>query len=150
MEHPVLERPIPKEEWHEDLGPALWWKFPIVEPPYVGTPLDEDFSADLTHFTSIPYPMFSAIKETGRASSANPPRNNLSKAREPDHVKPRFDTLVEKHGTLKEFEKAVWNALGEISVTEAKEAIRKYQDDLIEAVRLDLADRGISVTIVAG
>lgn len=27
-------------EWHEDDGPVLWWKFPIVEPPYVGTPLD--------------------------------------------------------------------------------------------------------------
>jgi hypothetical protein len=28
------------EEWHEDDGPALWWKFPLTEPPYVGTPLD--------------------------------------------------------------------------------------------------------------
>lgn len=28
------------EQWHEDVGPVLWWKFPINEPPYVGTPLD--------------------------------------------------------------------------------------------------------------
>jgi hypothetical protein len=30
----------PLEEWHEDMGPKLWWKFPIEEPPYVGSPLD--------------------------------------------------------------------------------------------------------------
>jgi hypothetical protein len=27
-------------EWHEDFGPVLWWRFPVNEPPYVGTPLD--------------------------------------------------------------------------------------------------------------
>lgn len=32
--------PRPISEWHEDIGPVLWWKFPIEEPPYVGTPLD--------------------------------------------------------------------------------------------------------------
>ena len=30
----------PLSEWHEDIGPAMWWRFPIDEPPYVGTPLD--------------------------------------------------------------------------------------------------------------
>jgi hypothetical protein len=30
----------PLSEWHEDIGPVLWWKFPVDEPPYVGTPLD--------------------------------------------------------------------------------------------------------------
>lgn len=33
----------PLAEWHEDDGPVLWWKFPIEEPPYVGTPLDLGF-----------------------------------------------------------------------------------------------------------
>lgn len=28
------------DRWHEDDGPVLWWKLPITEPPYVGTPLD--------------------------------------------------------------------------------------------------------------
>ena len=28
-------------EWHEDDGEVLWWKLPITEPPYVGSPLDE-------------------------------------------------------------------------------------------------------------
>lgn len=30
----------PLSEWDEDIGDALWWRFPIVEAPYVGTPLD--------------------------------------------------------------------------------------------------------------
>jgi hypothetical protein len=32
--------PRPLSEWHEDMGDVLWWKFPIVEPPYCGSPLD--------------------------------------------------------------------------------------------------------------
>ena len=34
----MIARPI--SEWHEDIGPVLWWSFPITEPPYVGSPLD--------------------------------------------------------------------------------------------------------------
>ena len=30
----------PLAEWHEDIGPVLWWRFPIEEAPYAGTPLD--------------------------------------------------------------------------------------------------------------
>jgi hypothetical protein len=33
-------RPQPADDWHEDLGPVMWWKFPPSEPPHVGTPLD--------------------------------------------------------------------------------------------------------------
>ncbi len=32
--------PRPLSEWHEDIGDVLWWRFPIEEPPYVGSPLD--------------------------------------------------------------------------------------------------------------
>lgn len=35
-------------EWTEETGPVLWWKFPIDEPPYVGTPLDLPTSIKLT------------------------------------------------------------------------------------------------------
>lgn len=38
----------PRIEWHEDIGPVLWWKFPIAEPPYVGTPLDLGQSVEVT------------------------------------------------------------------------------------------------------
>lgn len=47
-------RPI--EEWHEDQGPVLWWKFPIEEPPYCGTPLDTDWPGYHTHWSLLPIP----------------------------------------------------------------------------------------------
>lgn len=31
-------RPI--SEWHEDMGDKLWWRFPLAEAPYVGSPMD--------------------------------------------------------------------------------------------------------------
>jgi len=30
--------------WSEDDGDVLWWRFPITEAPYVGTPLDLGFN----------------------------------------------------------------------------------------------------------
>lgn len=50
----VQARPL--AEWHEDHGDCLWWKFPVVEPPYVGSPLDDDFPDYLTHWTRIVVP----------------------------------------------------------------------------------------------
>ncbi len=61
--HPTIEaRPVvrvearPLEEWGEDYGDVLWWKFPIEEPPYVGSPLDCDWSGYHTHWTPIEVP----------------------------------------------------------------------------------------------
>jgi hypothetical protein len=49
---------IPGEQYHEDDGPVLWWRFPVVEPPYVGTPNDSDWPGYHTHFTLMPpYPV---------------------------------------------------------------------------------------------
>lgn len=31
---------LPLDKWHEDVGDVMWVKFPIDEPPYVGTPND--------------------------------------------------------------------------------------------------------------
>lgn len=36
----LLTTPRPLSEYHEDIGPVLWWKFPITEAPWVGTPND--------------------------------------------------------------------------------------------------------------
>ena len=47
-------RPI--EEWNEDFGDVLWWKFPVEEPPYVGSPLDEKWPGYHTHWTFISIP----------------------------------------------------------------------------------------------
>ena len=52
----VQECARPLEEWGEDYGDVLWWKFPIEEPPYVGSPLDEKWPAYHTHWTPIILP----------------------------------------------------------------------------------------------
>lgn len=33
----------PAVEYHEDYGTVLWWRLPIEEPPYVGSPLNTDW-----------------------------------------------------------------------------------------------------------
>lgn len=49
----------PADEWHEDHGDALWWSFPIEEPPYCGSPISFDRYGKCTvpdwctHFTPI-------------------------------------------------------------------------------------------------
>lgn len=50
----TVARPI--AEWHEDHGPALWWQFPVDEPPYSGSPLDDDWPGYHTHWTPIVCP----------------------------------------------------------------------------------------------
>jgi hypothetical protein len=40
--------------YHEDFGEVLWWAFPIVEAPYVGSPLCNDWPGYHTHFTPLP------------------------------------------------------------------------------------------------
>ena len=50
----------PRSEWHEDYGDVLWWHLPVQEPPYVGSPLDDDWPDDdgwLTHWTPITCPL---------------------------------------------------------------------------------------------
>lgn len=44
------------KHWDEDLGECLWWNYPIEEPPYCGTPLDDEFPKYKTHFTELRIP----------------------------------------------------------------------------------------------
>jgi hypothetical protein len=43
----ALLTPRPLEDWHEDLGPQLWWTFPLSEAPYVGSPLDSGQTVEI-------------------------------------------------------------------------------------------------------
>lgn len=52
----VNKYPRSLEEWGEDYGDVLWWKFPIEEPPYVGSPLNADWPGYHTHWLPIPVP----------------------------------------------------------------------------------------------
>lgn len=47
-------RPI--DEYHEDHGFVLWWKLPIEEPPYVGSPNCSDWPGCHTHWCKIECP----------------------------------------------------------------------------------------------
>ena len=49
--------PKPLDDWHEDDGDALWWELPVKEPPYVGSPLWNDWPGYHTHWTPIPLPV---------------------------------------------------------------------------------------------
>lgn len=46
----------PLAEWHEDNGAALWWRFPVEEAPWSGTPLCEDWPGYHTHWTPLVVP----------------------------------------------------------------------------------------------
>jgi hypothetical protein len=46
----------PLAEYHEDQGVVLWWKFPVDEPPYMGTPLDYEWPGYHTHWTPLIVP----------------------------------------------------------------------------------------------
>lgn len=53
--------PLPLEDWSEDYGDCLWWRFPIEEPPYCGNPLDSEWQGKnygdyYTHFTRLIIP----------------------------------------------------------------------------------------------
>ena len=43
----------PLEEWTEEDGTVLWWRFPIDEAPYVGSPLDLGLATRVTVETRL-------------------------------------------------------------------------------------------------
>lgn len=51
----------PINRWHEDDGTVLWWRYPVEEPPYVGTPLDTEWEENeydqwYTHWSRLELP----------------------------------------------------------------------------------------------
>jgi len=50
-----VARPValPFAQWHEDQHSVLWWKFPINEPPDVGTPLSSDWPFGATEESDL-------------------------------------------------------------------------------------------------
>lgn len=55
---------LPADTWSEKDGYVLWWKFPISEPPYVGTPLCEDWPQEYyTHWTPLNVPTAPVAKK---------------------------------------------------------------------------------------
>jgi len=60
----------PFDAWHEDYGDVLWWRFPICEPPYVGSPLSSDWPFDESDEPNLGWTAF--IVPTGLAEKAAP------------------------------------------------------------------------------
>lgn len=44
---------MPFSKWTEDHGSVLWWRFPVSEPPYVGSPLDLGFTVGAELFNQF-------------------------------------------------------------------------------------------------
>ena len=52
-------KPCPLTEWHEHNGPVMCFTEPIDEPPYLGSPLDDEFpwaSTPLAEILFVPLP----------------------------------------------------------------------------------------------
>lgn len=59
-----------RDSWNEDIGCVIWWSLPICEPPYIGTPLDDDFPDGVTHWTMLELPI--NHEAVGAALEPNP------------------------------------------------------------------------------
>lgn len=58
----------PLAEWHEDHGAALWWRFPVEEAPWCGTPLCDDWPHYHTHWTPLVVPAAAVTEAPGAAA----------------------------------------------------------------------------------
>lgn len=79
-----VERLRPLDEWHEDCGPALWWRFPIEEAPYCGGPLDCDWPGYHTHWSPIPTVDADALTAPATPDAASQSHPNSSQIRAND------------------------------------------------------------------
>jgi hypothetical protein len=80
------------EEWNEDCGDVLWWSFPVVDSPYVGSPICYDWPGYHTHWTPLPPPP--TLSETDivqrlriTASETYPDRIKLKAANEIERLR---------------------------------------------------------------
>jgi hypothetical protein len=73
-----LLTPRPLDDWHEDYGSALWWKFPIVEAPYSGSPLDDGWPGYHTHWTPFPE-VSSPVTQCSQRSGSQPKPSDESR-----------------------------------------------------------------------
>lgn len=55
-EYAAAKKARPLADWHEEFGVVLWWRFPVDEPPYCGSPLDDEWPGYHTHWTPLIVP----------------------------------------------------------------------------------------------
>lgn len=61
----------PLAEWSEDIGPVLWWTFPLSEPPWCGRPTDDTWPRRHTHWTAPVAPAAPADAPSTKAASTS-------------------------------------------------------------------------------
>ena len=57
----------PLADWNEEVGVTLWWRFPVEEPPYCGSPVCDDWPGYHTHWTPILVPHEPDVAVAGNA-----------------------------------------------------------------------------------
>ena len=57
----------PLDEWHEDIGAVLWWRFPVDEAPWCGTPNSDEWPHYHTHWTPLVVPDAPAVQVAAEA-----------------------------------------------------------------------------------
>lgn len=144
-DQPAGARPL--SEWHEEIGPVLWWKFPINEPPYVGTPLDLGETVEVTlraygvdklmrgmvgawpgyhtHWTPIPLPAeaLPRASQGGVEQSASPKRHPVDEC---PSCKTRGNIWVtERHRT---YYVKCWNCMFSVNRGSREGAIQAWQE----------------------
>jgi hypothetical protein len=70
----------PADAWHDDDGPVLWWRFPIAEPPYCGTPGDSEWPDEegcFTHWTRLALPDDSMYRADAGLATVSTPINDV-------------------------------------------------------------------------
>jgi hypothetical protein len=68
----MAEIALPLRRYHEDMGQVVWWKFPITEAAYIGSPLDCAWPGYHTHFT--PHPPIPTPELPNRQKKSAPAR----------------------------------------------------------------------------
>ena len=56
----VMLRPV--DDWHEDIGDVMWFRYPIEEPPMVTSPISSDWPGDDYFSGWIPLPRAELIR----------------------------------------------------------------------------------------
>ena len=59
----------PLAEYHEDYGFVVWWKFPMDEPAWIGSPNCSDWPGYHTHWTPHPSPPTASSQEPDHGSA---------------------------------------------------------------------------------
>lgn len=64
----AAKQALPLAEWHEDMGAVLWWRFPVDEEPWCGTPTSDGWPHYHTHWTPLVVPDAPAVAVAAEAA----------------------------------------------------------------------------------